>query len=94
MTWNHHNAHLEDINGRKAYARIECDKHTPTIISAHIGYFQHDGVVGYDVFNSIADNDQKGEMQLFQRIKQWANRHGLKFTSEELTEFSNLKQKE
>jgi len=93
MTWNHYNAHLADINGRKAYARIECDKSNSLIIIARIGYFQPNGIVGYDDMSHAEPNTAEGEAKLVRRIKAYANKHGLKFTSEEFTEFSNQKPK-
>lgn len=93
MTWNHYNAELVDINGRRAYARIECDKHMPQIISARIGYMER-GICGFDVMSHAEPNTSEGEAKLVKRIKAWASSHGMKIVEEEFTEFTNIKQKE
>lgn len=93
MTWNHYNAELVDINGRKAAASIRCDKHTPKIISANLTFELPDGTHGWSVIHGNAANNAEGERYLLGRIRAYAAEHGLKFTTEEFTEFSNTKQK-
>lgn len=91
MTWSHYNAEMVDINGRKAAATIECDKHTPRIITAKLFYIESDGVGGWPVFEKGGSNNAKTEKDLVLSIKNQAHERGLRITNEEFTEFSNTK---
>lgn len=93
MTWTHYTAELVDINGRKAHAAIDCDKHYPHAIVGRIGYYIQDGIVERPVWDAIKKNDKKGEQLLLNNINSQARTRGLRIVSEEFTEFSKTKGK-
>lgn len=93
MTWAHYTAELEDINGRKAYAVIDCDKSIPNEIAVKLAYFVSDSVLDRPVWEAVQRNNKDGEQRLLNGIKAEARNRGLKITSEEFTKFSKTKTK-